>query len=206
MIGLLGMRGTMKDKYQKFWDWFLDNEKFIWNNIEKDSQKIGKLIDENLKKVNEDLAFDIYFEVHDGKRDFIISADGIEKIFPEVINLYEKSPKCSRWNIIAFRPKTNQKDQCIEIDALCLDYEKIYFKHNFNSIPFDIDVYIENYDGKDNRYVHGYFLLLDTLIGEYEAVTSIRKTNVYPLKPEQKSELTKFIKLRDIVDELNIKQ
>ncbi len=200
------MRDKMADKYQDFWDWFITKERYIWDNIEKDSQNIGKLIDENLKKVHDDLAFDIYFEICDGKRDFIISADGIESIFPEVISLCEKAPKFNHWNIIAFRPKTNQKDQCIEIDNLCLDYTKIYFKHNFNSIPFDIDVYIENYDGKDNRYVHGYFLLLDTLIGEYEAVTSIRNTSIHPLKPEQKMELTEFVKLRSIVDDLNIKQ
>ncbi len=196
----------MNDKYKEFWDWFKANQEYIWNYIESSPTEIGKLIDKNIKRVNDNIAFDIYFEVHEGKRDFVISADGIEAIFGEVINLTKTAPEFDKWNIIAFRPKTNQCDQCIEIDNLCLDYRHIYFKHNFNSIPFDIDVYIDNYDGKDNRYVHGYFLLLDTLIGEYEAVTSINETHVHPLLPGMKAELTEFIKLRDLVEEMNIKQ
>lgn len=195
----------MNDKYQNFWVWFEKNEEYIWSNIETRPTEIGKLIDKNIKKVNEDIAFDLYFEIHEGKRDFIISADGIESIFGDVISLTKYAPDLKKWNIIAFRPKTNQNDQCIEIDNLCLDYTYIYFRHNFNSIPFDIDVYMKKYDGKDNRYVHGYFLLLDTLIGEYEAVTSINETRVHPLIPGMEQELTEFVKLRDIIEELNIK-
>ncbi len=195
----------MSTKYDDFWAWFKENEKNIWLNIEKDSDEIVREIDRQIKMINDDIAFEIYFEINDGKRDFVISADGIKDIFPEVLKLKDKAPKFHRWNIIAFRPRTNQKDQCIEIDNLCLDYDKIFFKHNFNSIPFDIDVYIKGYDGKDNRYVHGYFLLLDTLIGEYEAVTAIRNTQIYPYQPELRPYLTKFIKLRDIIDDLCIK-
>ena len=153
----------MQDKYKEFWTWFQNHCEYIWENIEMNGAEIGKMIDQEIKKIDDDIAFEIYFEINNGKRDFIISADGLERIFPEVIKLCEAAPKMKLWNVIAFRPRTNQNDQCIEIDQLCLDYTKIFFKHNFNSIPFDIDVYIKNYDGKDNRYVHGYFLLLDTL-------------------------------------------
>ena len=45
-----------------------------------------------------------------------------------------------------------------------------------------ITSYIKGYDGNDNRYVHAYFLLLDTLIGEYDAVTLIKETEVFPYK------------------------
>lgn len=192
---------TMNNKYITFWDWFLDKEEYIFSNIESSPNELAVLIQAQLSKVNENLLFEIPFLLVNDKRDFIISADGVESLFEEVVNLTNHAPTFKHWNIIPFRPRTYQIDQVVEMDGIYLSYEDIYFQYELTDLPIDINVYIKGYDGEDNRYIHAYFILLDTLIGEYDAVTLINETYVYPY--EENQDLLNITEIVTIIDELN---
>jgi len=186
---------------QLFWDWFSLVEEDIYNNIEKHPDEFAYDIKEHLKEIHPHIEFEISFEIVDEKRNFVISADGIFNLFDVVLNLVNSAPYYKRWNIVAFRPRLHQKNQVIELDGVSLDYDDIYFLYqesDYNKL--NLDVYIRGFDGDDNRYIHVYFILLDSLIGEYDAVTLIEMTTILPLDNDM--ELLGFRDLIDIVDEL----
>lgn len=193
-----------KTKYDLFWEWFLENEEMIFDNVEENGTEISVMIQNELTKVSQDLCFEIPFLIENDKRDFIISADGIEQVFPEVVALKEHAPESRLFHIIAFRPRTHQKDQVVEMDGIFVSYEDVYFQYELTDLPIDINVYIKDYDGEDNRYVHAYFILLDTLVGEYDAVTLIGDTHVYPLNEEEMDDLIPITRIVTLLDDLSL--
>lgn len=191
----------MENKYKVFWDWFLDKEEYLYTHIETSPNELAVLIQSELSKVNSELLFEIPFLIENEKRDFIVSADGVESLFEEVIHLVNNAPTLKYFNVIPFRPRTYQKDQVVEMDGIYVSYEDVYFQYELTDLPININVYIKGYDGEDNRYIHAYFILLDTLIGEYDAVTLIDETYVYPYTED--SDLLNITEIVHIIDELN---
>ena len=161
------------------------------------TDNIAFLIAEQLKVVHSDLVFEISFEKEDNKMTFVISADGDIALFPLVIELCGKAPTYERWNIVAFRPRLKQQNQVIEIDGIKLDYDDVYFTYSTEDDFINLDIYIKGYDQEDNRYIHTYFILLDSLIGEFDAVTKIGLTTVFSYIEDEVlmniRELTKII-------------
>lgn len=193
-----------KTKYDEFWEWFVENEDFIFDNIEENGTEIATMIQSELVKVHKDLQFEIPFVIVNEKRDMIISADGVQRVFEEVVELHDAAPEFRLWNIIPFRPRTYQEDQTIEMEGITLSYDDIYFQYDLTDLPIDINVYIRGYDGSDNRYIHAYFILLDTLVGEYDAVTLIGDTVPNQLIEEEIKDLIPIQKIRDLLDELSL--
>lgn len=191
----------MKNSYKKFWEWFEAQEQYIFDELENHPDDIAEVIAQNLERIHPDLVFDIPFDITDGKREIVISADGDKNLFSVVQEFVKTAKEYERWKIVGLRPRTNQLDQAIDIDGLYLEYEDIFFVLKHKSLPLDVDVYIKGYTTDDNRYVHGFFLLLDTLVGEYNAVTCFEHTIIYSYE-EAPPHVRRFIELRDVVDSL----
>jgi hypothetical protein len=183
---------------QSFWTWFEMNHEYINNELDKNPDDIALLIREQLDEENPNIHFDIPFKKHNNKRQFILSADGIQEYFTDVIRLYENHPHIEGWEFILFRPRTYQIDQVIDMDGLQLSYEDIFFKDFYHNDQLYVDVYIKGYQEQDHRYVHAYFILLDTLIGEFDAVTYITQTRVYPYTESQG--LKNIVKIVEVID------
>lgn len=194
-----------KDKYELFWDWFNKRQEYIYDHLETDTDNVALEIQKELKTIHEDLAFEISFEKVQDKRNFVVSADGNKHLFPIVIEFTNKAPVYKHWNITPFRPRLNQFNQVIEMEGIKLDYDDIYFNYieDDEEDKIHLNVFVQGYDGEDNRYVHAYFLLLDSLVGEYDAVTKIGETIMYSLEPDISVELHKFKELIQILDELD---
>lgn len=188
------------DKIQNFWIWFQSRSEYIYSNLENDTDNIALEITEQLKTINEDLEFEIPFEYDNGLRELIISADGLIELFDLVIKLIENAPVIPNWKLTAFRPRLHQRNQRIDLDGISMDYHDIFFDYKVCDNRLEMDVYISNYDGKDNRYVHLYFLLLDSLIGEFDSVKRIESTKVHRLK--SKRNLHSFTELLSILDNI----
>jgi len=193
------------DKIEQFWEWFTNRHEYIYQNLETDTENLANEITENLKMIHSDLAFEISFEKVDSLRNFIISADGIKELFELVIELTNRAPNYDNWMITPFRPRLNQRNQVIELDGVSLDYDDIYFTYieDEEEDMIHLDVYVRGYDGEDNRYIHTYFILLDSLIGEYDAVTKIGDTTMYTYSPETDYPLHGFRDLLVIIDALD---
>jgi hypothetical protein len=82
---------TFKNSYTAFWDWFMANQNMIYE-FEKGQQRIFHELTLRLERVNKNLTFELSSIREDGKRDFIISTDGIKSAFPAVEMLFRKPP------------------------------------------------------------------------------------------------------------------
>jgi len=167
-----------------FWEWFSKNEKYIFEELEANADNIAFLIAEQLKLVHPDLVFEISFEKENNKMTFVVSADGDIALFPLVIELCGNAPDYARWSVVPFRPRLHQKNQVIDVDGIKLDYDDVYFTYSTEEDYLNLDIYIKGYDQEDNRYIHTYFILLDSLIGEFDAVTKIGQTTVFTFVEE----------------------
>lgn len=187
-------------RFSNFWDWFVERNEYIYQNLETDTGSIALEITEHLKKIHQDIEFEIPFDFNDNMRSLIISADGDVELFDTVEDFVKSAPPIPKWNIIAFRPRLHQKNQVIDLEGITMDYNDIFFTYEEDHYQLIVNVYVKNFDGADNRYVHLYFLLLDSLIGEYDSVNLIKETRIYPYKKDL--ELLEFPLLLGIIDEL----
>jgi len=191
----------MRHNYVKFWNWFHTQEQYIFDELEHHPDEIAEEIAKYLERIDPDLVFDIPFDISEGTREFIISADGDKNLFSVVQDFVKSAPPFERWKVVGLRPRTNQLDQAIDIDGLYLEYEDIFVVVKNKFFPLDVDVYIKGYQIDDNRYIHGYFLLLDTLVGEYNAVTCFGNTMIHSYE-EAPEDITRFVTLREVTDYL----
>ncbi len=196
----LDLQEKTMSKFLDFWDWFQTRSEYIYKYLESDTSSIALEITEHLKKIHTDIEFEIPFDFEEGKRTLIISADGDVELFDLVEEFVETAPSIPNWNVVAFRPRLHQKNQVIDLDGITMDYHDIFFTYEEVQYQLIVDIYIKNFDGSDNRYVHLYFLLLDSLIGEYDSVTLIKETRIYPYKDSV--QLHEFPEMLQIIDDL----
>jgi len=69
-----------------FWKWFEANHAELFD-FERDQDRIFDRLAAEMHKVDHDLTFE-FGPKENGKREFIISADGIVRAFPKVETLY----------------------------------------------------------------------------------------------------------------------
>src|SRR5258708_6440308 len=83
-----------------FWAWFQKNEALLFD-FEKDQEKVFDSLAAALHKVHPSLTFE-FAPRQGGRREFVISADGIKDAFPKVESLYTSAPRIPRWQFIKF--------------------------------------------------------------------------------------------------------
>ncbi len=90
-----------KDTDEKlFWKWFAKNEAKIYS-FESDQERVLDSISERLGRYKKELVFEIS-QVTNGKREFIISADGLSELFSAVEALSQAAPDLERWVVYPF--------------------------------------------------------------------------------------------------------
>lgn len=190
-----------KSKEQEFWEWFSKNEKEIFS-FETDREKILDSISNNLAKYKDGLVFEIS-QVVGGKREFIISADGIAELFPDVEAISRPAPHFDRWIIIPFRPRLNDYASFQLVYAgKDLDPSKIWIYYRFEEGNFDLIVYHPEYSEEERDiFVSASYILLDMALGEYDVVKGIRYID-HQRTPENPADigLKPFSELRSIFD------
>src|SRR6266404_9069287 len=93
---------------EDFWKWFQSNEDALFN-VEKNREQMFDKLGTEMHKVNPSLTFE-FGPIEDGKREFVISADGIKEAFPQVEALYAAAPPLPRWKFVRFRPRRKPMD------------------------------------------------------------------------------------------------
>ena len=87
----------------RFWQWYQNHEDTLFQ-FEKDQERVFEILAVELHKIRPDLTFE-FGPVKNGRRDFVISADGIKAAFPAVEFVFASAPKLKRWTFIKFRPR-----------------------------------------------------------------------------------------------------
>jgi len=165
-------KGTQKNKYVTFWEWFetKEEEYFVY---EQNQTKLFDSLDSKLSAVNPNITF-IFTEAQDGKRHFIVSADSAKEAFLDVRELARAAPKLKKWEVIAFRPRLNPL-VTIAFEGLIVEPDDIMVKYNYNKETklVDLILYIKYYKKSDKRFLGASLAMLDNALGESDAETKI---------------------------------
>ncbi|MEW4282377.1 hypothetical protein [Priestia koreensis] len=166
-----------KDKEKNFWDWFQKNEQAYFTLENEDHPTLFNKLAKQLSKVDENLTFEFSYDLIEGKRDFIISADGMVSSFSSVIHLVESAPDLPRFTLISFRQKADGEQE-IEYGDVSLTINDIFFDYEYDATHnvLDVDLYIKDYEEND-EFVAAAFLMLDSLLGEYTVGTTLGDIN-----------------------------
>jgi len=189
-------------KIAKFWNWFLKNEPLLYYGTEhpRNRMDIIEKITDQLKALNKYLVFELS-PIREGEyKEFIISADGIKEAFSTVLQVVKYAPKHKNWQFIAFRPRMASDDLSISTGLIDFSYNDLFFRYVLTDKEFGVELNIRNFKYTDWEK-NALFVLLDSLVGEYDAVTEIDWLEWVELDEQEEEELFPFVELRKLVDE-----
>ncbi|MEZ4885715.1 MAG: hypothetical protein R3E32_13360 [Chitinophagales bacterium] len=188
-------------KIAEFWNWFIANEHTFYYGTEEDTlrEELFVELDAKIKEISEDLAFEFSPILEGEVKQFTLSADGIRDVFPSVISLIEQAPKHPHWEFVAFRQRIDTEDLTIQMGDVEMDVSDIYFRFAEVDDTLGIELNIRGFEDSDQEKM-AVFILLDSLIGEYDVVMQIGWIEWVALDERKIGQLSTFVKLRDLVD------
>ncbi|MFC4712082.1 hypothetical protein [Planococcus dechangensis] len=194
----MGWFGNRKNKFDSFWNWFVENEHTYYELGEQNREKEMNVLYNRLQKVNKHFAYEFSHELIDGKREFILSADGMVEAFDDLLDLYDSAPELERFKIIAFR-QPNADEFTVTFGDVELSRDDVYFEI-VDEINKDVVFYIKGFtETKEDEYIAACFILLDGVIGEFYVGTKLGTLSFEALKDGQThipvSELADVLKL-----------
>ena len=168
MLAILVLNCSLKGQTREvvFWRWFQANESKLFD-FESDREVIFNDLNAQPRSVNPKLTFEFGPKEH-GKREFVISADGIKEAFPAVVALGDAAPPMPRWRITKFRPRSESL-LTVDFDGVQLSPNQVTFTANRRNGKVDLVLYIEGYKPIEReKYAPLVFLMLDECLGEYD--------------------------------------
>jgi len=186
---------------QEFWSWFEKNSEDYFQLDENNYDLLFNKLGLQLSKYHKDLTFEFGMEMNQGKREFIISAEGIISAFPAVIKLVEEAPNLEKFNIVAFRQRQNSEQE-IYFEDIVLNTKDIFFTYREDKQMdcLDIVIYIKGYSEKNDQFIAAAFIMLDSLIGEYDVGVKLGAINFEPYQKEKEAQ--PILNLVSLVDKL----
>ncbi|WP_432694508.1 hypothetical protein ACRBU7_30700 (plasmid) [Priestia aryabhattai] len=186
---------------KEFWSWFEKNSEDYFQLDEKNYDLLFNKLGLQLSKYHKDLTFEFSLEMNKGKREFIISAEGMVSAFPAVIKLVEEAPSLEKFNVVAFRQRQNSEQE-IYFEDIVLNTEDIFFTYRENKQMdcLDIVIYIKGYSEENDQFIAATFIMLDSLIGEYDVGVKLGEINFEPYQEEKEAQ--PILNLVSLVDKL----
>ena len=157
---------------KQFWNWFEANEDRFWSAEIVDETMLDE-IETAIRRVDSGLTFEIGPVGPTGKRDFVVSADGIKEAFPAVEALIADAPTLDRWTVVKFRPR-RRPAMTVEMGGVKLGPDEVQYKISRDGEKLGLDVCIDGFGGADDTPLkHLAYLLLDQALGEYDVETKV---------------------------------
>lgn len=194
----------MKQAIQ-FWNWFEENS-IRFFVCEDNSSELFRELKSRLELIDRNLTYEISVPRENGKREMAISADGRVNSFQSVIEMMKFAPKknLSKWEIVAFRQK-DPKASVIKLNngfKIDLENLKFNYSHEEDSNQISLRIYCESPKKNEKFYNIGIPVLLDGLLGEYDAVTKIKHLNLLEMESRYDIEKFEMKELPKIIDKL----
>ncbi|MEM1120373.1 MAG: hypothetical protein AAGJ18_07970 [Bacteroidota bacterium] len=191
-----------KKRIAQFWAWFTANEPTLYYGTENPDHRLPVMeeLSWQLKQLDKHIVFELS-PIREGEfKELIISADGIEEAFTTVIQLVKYAPKHKNWQFTAFRPRMESLDLSISMGTIDFSYKDLFFRYVLTDKEFGVELNVRNFKQTDWEK-NALFILLDALIGEYDAVKEIDWVEWAVLDEQKEDELFPFVELRELVDE-----
>ena len=156
----------MKSKQERFWLWFSRNANSFLH-LEKNQDKLFSDLKRALKKIHPNLVFEFSTIFENGTRELIISADGIESLFPIVTDLVNQAPELRNWKIIAFRQPHKDITE-LKYGNLIIKLSDVFFRYAKDNGKIALELNIRGFY-ESPEWTAATFILLDTIVGEYHS-------------------------------------
>jgi hypothetical protein len=141
---------AQKPETLAFWKWFSAHASEL--RAEKDGRKVFERINAELEKRHPK----VYAEIgsRGGDRLLVFTADGDQKLFPVVQDLYATRPSLPGWKIVAFRQRTDPDDpmQAIEMNGQRVDPKQIKFVAEKRDEKLDVRLFIPGFTTVEKRW------------------------------------------------------
>lgn len=188
---------------EEFWTWFVAHRSEFEAVTPKDSNDILITIGERLRTISDGLVAEMS-PAAEGSRELTISAEGDRRKFPIVKEIVSKAPKLDGWVFTAFRQPA-KKDFILTAEGIEYDTSKMFFVPLVEGKQFDLIVYTDNLDEKDeDRAFRFGMVVMDNFLGEYDAATKVRRYGFRDLNNlKDRSELRKLNELPKFIDEFH---
>lgn len=166
----------------RFWGWFKENTDLL-ANFEDCGTEVVTEVESNLSAVHEDLTFELGQD-EDGTFEFVISADGVKRVFPEVVKLAKSAPAIDGWRITAFRPRRDLKI-AVRFMGQELNGKHIWYAIEQVDEVRGLTLFIDGMtDDNRRQMIAASFVLLDMALGEFDVATRFSFIEHYPLPSE----------------------
>jgi len=153
-----------------FWKWFQRNEAALFD-FERDQERTFDRLAAQLRKVHPSLAFE-FGPRQGGRRELVISADGIREAFPKVESLHAAAPALARWEFIKFRPRREPFD--LQYNGVAVKASDVSVLIRQDGPKAGLTIFIPGYTkGAHKTYLGIAFLLLDQALGELDVETRV---------------------------------
>jgi hypothetical protein len=177
---------TKKTAQEEFWHWFIQREAELFDfdaALETERERIFDQLASKLQKVHPDLAFE--FGPPQAKREFVVSAGGINSAFPAVISLVDAAPPLARWQVTAFRPRRAHVN-IVELAGKRVDPSEVQFSLLDNGKTAGIYLFIPGFREEDVDWKQIGYLMLDEALGEYDVESRLGLIEMF--SPDQRTE------------------
>lgn len=174
MLALVA-RNASASPESDFWTWFQKNEGKIYH-FESDQEAVFDKLAARMHQVNPALTFE-FGPIKGGKREFVISADGIKEAFPSVEKLHAAAPPLKKWKVTKFRPRREAFD--IAFKGVSVQAASVTVVVQKEGAKIAAMMFIPGYtQSRHDTYLGIAFLILDQALGEYDVETRIGAINV----------------------------
>ena len=174
--------------YDKFWQWFGDNNERLTmlGDLQEGEQKM--LVDDLQRQLDEyceGLTFEIGDPTPSG-RTLTFSAEGDIDLFRYVVELVDNAPDLDWWEFVAFKqPKGT--DLKVTFDKYRFETKQMYFMQLESEEEPDIlglRVAIPNPVADDDDQLVGVYVTIEAMIGEFDCATLIGYLDTCPIPSE----------------------
>lgn len=174
-MGIFNRMSAGVSKEELFWKWFTASSRQLMA-VKTAREPICDELHRRLKSIEKNLVF-LFGPVKDGRREFIVSADGIRAAFPAVQALVAAAPDVPGWKIIAFRPATGVFGG-LDFGGRRFTQDDFWFTAHLGIGPrgpgIGLTIYVRGLTKqKDDPALSAAFIMLDHALGEYVVETKL---------------------------------
>jgi hypothetical protein len=161
-----------------FWTWFAAHQAEV-AKVQHADEPIAEDLARELHKVDDDLVFELGVKAE--PRELIISADGIQRVFPAVKRVVAAAPAIPGWRVIAFRPRHGEGFAIALEDGTKLSNDEVSFRvEGSEDGKLDVALYLKSAKAVSKPMQQAMYLQLDSLLGEYDVETKLGGIDIEP--------------------------
>lgn len=212
-VFLVDLKDLEASIYQ-FWQWFVENSEFLKAIDEDDPEPQVQALGAQMREIDEDLVFEIgrpdqpdaddeteeesEEESESDEIELVVSADGLSRLVPVVEEIVRVAPTLPGWIFTAFRQRVNFEPK-IRMEGYDVGVEDVYFRAYGDGDHIALDLLVRGL-GKDEMMKSVAFILLDSILGEYDVMTKISSIEFQELDETKLDGAYSLKDLPDMVD------